>query len=214
MEEADSPPPADPIKPRVIVVAEALAVSRRIGAQNREGVEHTVQENELLSKIARTYGVSAGDIVKWNNLRQAKLETGTKLMIYFGPEPLPEEDASGSDLTELTFKLVHTVEPEETLSALAKQYLVSMDDLKLWNGLKSEELQTGQKLTIFVGAPRKPFDDVPELETGEYEVQPGDTLNKIAGKFFTTRKLLLQLNKLKDPNHIFVGQKLKVPLGV
>ena len=89
-----------------------------------------------------------------------------------------------------------------------------MDDLKLWNGLKSEELQAGQKLTIFVGAPRKPFDDVPELETGEYEVQPGDTLNKIAGKFFTTRKLLLQLNKLKDPNHIFVGQKLKVPLGV
>ena len=210
---ADSTPSAEPSKPEVSVVAKAPAVSRRSAPGERDGVEHTVGEDELLSHIARIYGVSAGDIVRWNDLRQAKLESGTKLMIYFGPEPSPEEDASGSDLTKLSFKLVHTVDAKDTVLVVAKRYAVSEDDLKLWNGLESDELQAGQKLTIFMG-PKKPSDDLPELKTGEYEVQPGDTLNKIAREFFTTRELLLQLNKLRDPNHIIVGQKLKVPLGV
>ena len=109
---------------------------------------------------------------------------------------------------------MHTVEPEDTVLALAKQYSISIEDLKLWNGLESKDLEAGQKLTIFLGAQRNASEDAPELKIGEYEVQPGDTLSNIARELFTTPELLLQLNRLKDPNHIFVGQKLRVPLGL
>ena len=42
-----------------------------------------------------------------------------------------------------------------------------------------------------------------------YEVQKGDTLNRIAKKFNTTAELILKSNGLKDAN-IKVGKKLKV----
>lgn len=46
----------------------------------------------------------------------------------------------------------------------------------------------------------------------EYTVVKGDTFDKIAKSFETTRQVLLALNQtVKNPNRIQVGQKLKVP---
>ena len=73
--------------------------------------------------------------------------------------------------------------------------------------------QAGTKLTIFLGSKQGHAGSAAEVKTVEYEVQPGDTLLKIALRFSTTRDLLLQINEIKDPNHIFVGQKLRVPAG-
>lgn len=46
-----------------------------------------------------------------------------------------------------------------------------------------------------------------------YVVQKGDTLIKIAAKFNTTVKNLVQWNNIEDPNFIVVGQKLHVDGG-
>jgi LysM repeat protein len=43
-----------------------------------------------------------------------------------------------------------------------------------------------------------------------YEVQPGDTLSKIAARFGTTADEIARLNGLADPNRISVGQRLRV----
>jgi LysM repeat protein len=43
-----------------------------------------------------------------------------------------------------------------------------------------------------------------------YIVQKGDTLSEIAARYNTTVKELQQLNGIKDPNKIFVGQKIKI----
>lgn len=45
---------------------------------------------------------------------------------------------------------------------------------------------------------------------GTYKVKAGDTLSEIAAKFDTTVKELQRLNGIKDPNKIYVGQKLRV----
>jgi peptidoglycan L-alanyl-D-glutamate endopeptidase CwlK len=39
-------------------------------------------------------------------------------------------------------------------------------------------------------------------------VQKGDTLAKIAARYGTTVAALVQLNKIRNPNVIYVGQKL------
>jgi len=44
-----------------------------------------------------------------------------------------------------------------------------------------------------------------------YTVKKGDTLSEIAQKYKTTVSELAKINKIKNPNLIFVGQKLKVP---
>lgn len=44
-----------------------------------------------------------------------------------------------------------------------------------------------------------------------YTVRPGDSLSKIAARYGTTTQTLMQLNGIYNPNHIFVGQVLKIP---
>ena len=47
-------------------------------------------------------------------------------------------------------------------------------------------------------------------ETVYYTVRHGDTLSKIASKYGTTYQSIAILNGIKDPNKIYVGQKLRV----
>lgn len=44
-----------------------------------------------------------------------------------------------------------------------------------------------------------------------YEVQSGDSLSKIASRFGVSTRELVELNNIKDPNRIRVGQKIVLP---
>jgi LysM repeat protein len=46
-----------------------------------------------------------------------------------------------------------------------------------------------------------------------YEVQPGDTLDKIADLYDVTWQLLANINGIRDPRHVRPGQQLKVVKG-
>ena len=46
---------------------------------------------------------------------------------------------------------------------------------------------------------------------GTYKVKGGDTLSGIAAKFGTTVKILADLNGMKDPSKLHVGQIIKLP---
>ncbi|HIJ73851.1 MAG TPA: LysM peptidoglycan-binding domain-containing protein [Candidatus Hydrogenedentes bacterium] len=49
------------------------------------------------------------------------------------------------------------------------------------------------------------------METAPYTVRPGDTLLGIAARHGATRDRVMALNGLSDPDHIRVGQVLRVP---
>ncbi|MBP7830499.1 MAG: LysM peptidoglycan-binding domain-containing protein [Kiritimatiellae bacterium] len=60
--------------------------------------------------------------------------------------------------------------------------------------------------------PVEPAPSVIEPGSGRtYEVQNGDSLSKIASKFGVSTRELAELNKIKDPNQIRMGQKLIIP---
>ncbi|MBI1321141.1 MAG: LysM peptidoglycan-binding domain-containing protein [Candidatus Hydrogenedens sp.] len=60
-------------------------------------------------------------------------------------------------------------------------------------------------------APEAPvFKDASRPQT-TYIVGQGDNLHRIALEHKTTTEFLVHLNNLKDANHVFLGQKLKVP---
>lgn len=46
-----------------------------------------------------------------------------------------------------------------------------------------------------------------------YVVRAGDTLGSIAARFDTTTGAFVQANRLRNPNHVVVGQRLSVPAG-
>lgn len=92
----------------------------------------------------------------------------------------------------------HSVEPGQTLGAIAKRYRVSITNLAAANSLsKTSSLRVGQVLRI----PPK----------GVIYVYPGQTLTGLAQLNKVTPKALASANGLKPDSTLRVGQRLELP---
>jgi membrane-bound lytic murein transglycosylase D len=107
---------------------------------------HRVEAGETLTSIARKYRVTPVSIAEANNLaRGAELETGEKLII---PAARPQEDTKS--------RLVrYRVRKGDTLGGIADQFSVTSEQVRKWNGLKSNKVSRGMVLRIYTvgGAP-------------------------------------------------------------
>lgn len=125
---------------------------------------HTVAPSQTLYSISRIYNVAVGDIKKWNNLNSNELSVGQKLTIYTKTTGKPKEKTvatkpagegtslpTNEERTETgSGKMVHTVEPGQTLYSIAQTYHVEVEDIKKWNSLNGNALDVGQVLAIRV----------------------------------------------------------------
>jgi LysM repeat protein len=107
----------------------------------------------------------------------------------------------------------------DTLSGIAKKYGVLVKAIEAANpGVEPTKLQIGRKLSIpaasgGAAAPTAAGATPAGTSGGEeiYTVKSGDTLTKIAKAHGTTVKAIESANPTVDPNHIKVGDKLKMP---
>ena len=76
----------------------------------------------------------------------------------------------------------HKVLPGQSLGSIADKYSVEVQDLKVWNGLKSSTIIPGQKLKV-VGKLAVTKTLLPKPTYVTYKVKAGDTLSGIAEKF-------------------------------
>ncbi len=97
----------------------------------------------------------------------------------------------------------YTVKSGETLSEIAVRAGTTVSNLVKLNNIKNPNL-------IKVGQVLKLKNTPSSSKTITYTVKKGDTLSEIAQKYGTTVKKLQELNGIKNPNKIYVGQKLKV----
>lgn len=110
---------------------------------------HKVAEKETLFSISRQYNVTIDEIKQWNSLPDNSLSVGQELVIKATntipgmPQAQPVEMKSA--------RTVHTVAQKETLFSISRQYGATIDQLKTWNNLTSEELSIGQ--VLFVAQP-------------------------------------------------------------
>ena len=113
------------------------------GSSNRI---HKVAPKETLFSISKLYDVSVDEIKAWNNLKDNSLSTGQELIIKRGSTltqtKLPETKSLNG---------VHTVASKETMYSIARQYGITVQQLKEWNGITGDELKLGQ--TLFVAQP-------------------------------------------------------------
>ncbi len=78
-------------------------------------------------------------------------------------------------------------------------------------GLSLADLRAGKRPPQQVIKPTSAVEAVRSKPTPQtYTVQKGDTLSKIAKKYNTTVDALQKLNRIRNPNLIRVGQKLRV----
>ena len=126
-----------------------------------------------------------------------------------------------SEMPKLTNedRITHKVKSGENLGLIAKKYGTSVSKIKRWNGLKSDMIRPGQRLTIYRSgyqASSKPKEETKSMATSHangkeyYTVQSGDTLYDIAKRFpGVSSTNLAEWNNI-DGNSIKPGMKLVV----
>lgn len=129
------------------------------------------------------------------------------------PEPPDEEpppDLPPGTAPPNTEHRVYRIAPGDTLSSVANQYGVKIEEIRRWNGLGSDRLNPGGQLDIYlpIATENAPAGT---SEFDYYRVAEGDTLHNIALRHNTTVPDLLKYNKFPNPNVLLKGQRIKIP---
>ncbi len=163
---------------------------------------YVVKSGDTLGNIAESFGVTVEEIKKASALKKDTINNGDILLI-----PVPQEKVTQSK---------YTVAKGDTLSKIGKKFGVSVRELKRANGLSSDTVRAGMRLSIpglsSAGSGESETESVAasSLPRGEYVVKKGDTLGRIARRYDVTIKELKKENNIKG-NSIRAGQVLYIP---
>ncbi|MCX7691363.1 LysM peptidoglycan-binding domain-containing protein [Thermoflexus sp.] len=122
-------------------------------------LQHQVQEGETLSEIALRYGVPVEAIRQLNNLSGDLIVVGQVLLVpVYTPTPILATPTLPPGVTPSPTprpdKIIHVVQPGETLLAIAQRYGVPMQTIQAANGIANpERIQAGQALVIPLATP-------------------------------------------------------------
>jgi LysM repeat protein/ABC-type branched-subunit amino acid transport system substrate-binding protein len=175
---------------------------------------HKVQKQQTLYSIARQYGLTESEIIRYNPLVAEGLKVGQILKI-----PAKPNQSQGAGMPEATSApasdgnfLVHQVVSGETLFSLEKQYAISDEEMIRLNPELKNGLKTGMKLRI----PAKAEQTAPEISTArqpvaKYQVEKGETIFSIASRFGLEVTDLKKANPVLYTRGVQTGETLLVP---
>ncbi|MBP5337130.1 MAG: LysM peptidoglycan-binding domain-containing protein [Bacteroidales bacterium] len=121
---------------------------------SQQRIAYKVKSGDYLGKIASRYGVTVNQLKSWNKLKSNSIQVGQTLYIYKNGGPTISQGSTGSSsssssTTSKPKTVIYTVKSGDSLTKIAAKYPgVSVDDIKKANGLKSDAIRAGQKLTI------------------------------------------------------------------
>jgi LysM repeat protein len=118
----------------------------------KQFIIHQIEAKETLYSISRRYSVAVTSIIENNNSAEGSLAVGQLLKIPYLPKGKTSKPMAVTELATVppmkSVNSMHTVAAKETLYSISKQYSISVDQLKQWNGLTSDELKLGQQLIV------------------------------------------------------------------
>ena len=123
-------------------------------SSSQQRIAYKVKSGDYLGKIASKYGVTVAQIKSWNGLRSNNIQIGQTLYIYRNGGPTISQGSTGGSSSSSSSSskpktAIYTVKNGDSLYKIAKNYPgVSAEDIKKANGLKSDAIRAGQKLTI------------------------------------------------------------------
>lgn len=120
---------------------------------------HVVRRGQTLAGIATANGIKASDLADANGLPlQKRLRVGTELIIPVPaakPGPVRRPSAGGAPARRAAppqdsgTRILYTIKPGDTLTAIASQYRTTVRELQAWNGLRGSRIAAGGTLTIY-----------------------------------------------------------------
>jgi LysM repeat protein len=108
-------------------------------------IEHKVQPKENWYGVARLYFTNPKEVAQYNGLNMDKgLGIGQLIKIPLNKTNFSQEPGANENGTPV----YHVVQAKETLFRLATDFGVSSANIKKWNGLKTDQINSGSSLAI------------------------------------------------------------------
>ncbi len=134
---------------------------------------------------------------KWGNGEERK----NKLIRSGYPYEEIQKKVNEKLNSNLRKEIEYKVKKGDTLSKIASLYHMTYQELANYNHLSNpNQIYPNQIIKI----PNQ------TLNSKYYQVKKGDTLSKIAKENNTTVEKLVKINNIKNPNLIYVGQKIRI----
>ena len=195
-----------------------------------ELIIYKVKSGDYLGKIAGKYRCSVAQIKKWNNLKSNDIRVGQSLRIYRGGVVSSQSSSSSSSSTSSSSsssstssssssqsgtKITYTVKSGDVLGRIAEKHGVGLSELKKWNGLTSNNIRVGQKLTIYTNgsAPASSGSSSAAGAKGSstYTVKSGDSFYSIAKNYpGVSAQNIMDHNGMKASD-LKAGMTIKIP---
>jgi len=122
-------------------------------------------------------------------------------------ENIARKESITEEKTEI--KKIHIVKSGDTISSISKFYSINKDLIIKLNNLKDENyIFVGQNLIISESSEN--LTKQSDLIKNYHIVQTGENLTDISNKYNLKVKELIEINNIKNPDSIKVGQKLTI----
>ena len=180
--------------------------------------KYTVKKGDSLYGVSEKFGVSVDSIKKANGISNDTLKVGDTLLIPGSreltlPDNTQEEKPQGTQNNLSSVSIEYTVRKGDTLGVIAKNFGLSLSELKIANGLRSDSLKVGRVL-IIPGAVNKEVvretSPKPVVISGRYVVKKGDSLHGLSKRFGISVASIKEASGIKGSN-IWIGQVLTLP---
>jgi membrane-bound lytic murein transglycosylase D len=162
---------------------------------------HEVKEGETMWEISQKYAIRISSLYK-KNLMEVGTEPKAGVILNLQTKTSTRPDTISINKSQLNSDhyVIHYVSMGETLFSISQKYNVTVEDIKIANSLKNDQISLGMELKI------------QKSQKGAiivYKVQIGDTLYGISRKFNVTVEEIKIWNKISE-NTINVGQNIEI----
>ena len=120
--------------------------------EQSNGTRYRVKSGDYLGKIASRHGVTVSQIKRWNGLRSNKLRIGQRLTIHSKKRKTTTKKIDKSTLVADENTKIYTVKNGDSLWSISQKFPgVTIQKIKKWNDISSNNLKPGTKLKILKG---------------------------------------------------------------
>lgn len=201
------------------------SVQRKTDTIGKSRVSYLVKKGDTLGKIAEMFNVRVSDLRIWNDIPYNKhIRANSTIAVYASSAKAENylKDSSKSEEKSIAIKeaekskavlkksswTTHVVKKGETLGRIAQKYSVTVQDIKSWNGFRSDKIAPKQELEIYIVL-EVTLNNSSSKKLIEYRVKKGDTLYDIANKHNVTVDKIKAWNNFKK-NKIKIGQIIRI----
>lgn len=174
------------------VTTKASTAKAQVSIEKTSTTTYTVAAGDNLTKIANKHHITLGELQSLNKLTSTVIYPGDVLIVSKSTGttvidlPQAKKTSTDSSPSESNKSGLYTIKKGDTLSKIASQFKLTLQELKSLNQLTSDTIFAGQNLSVSQAAASKPAAKPTNSDTVSNVDKQADTLIAEAKKLIGT----------------------------